>query len=92
MRRGIIAAGLHGIEQNLEFEGLYQGDPYHDPNVREVPTTLSEAIRRLEGSKAARAAIGDAVVEHYLNTARKEQAVYDKRVTDVDLMRNFERA
>lgn len=87
-----IAAGLHGIEQKLEFEGLYEGDAYHDPNVREVPKTLYEAIRRWEGSKAARAAFGDAVVEHYLNTARKEQAVYDKRVTDIDLTRNFERA
>src|SRR6185436_5752418 len=34
-----IAAGLHGIEQELEFEGLYQGDAYHDPDVREVPKT-----------------------------------------------------
>jgi glutamine synthetase len=87
-----IAAGLYGLEQKLEFEGLYQGDAYHDPDVREVPKTLYEAIRLLEGSTVARAALGDAVVEHYLNTARKEQAVYDKRVTDVDLLRNFERA
>lgn len=87
-----IAAGLHGIEQELEFEGLYQGDAYHDPNVREVPKTLYEAIRKLEESAVARAAFGDVVVDHYLNTARKEQAVHDKRVTDVDLVRNFERA
>jgi glutamine synthetase len=84
--------GLHGIEQELEFEGLYQGDAYHDPDVREVPKTLYEAIRKLEGSTAARAAFGDVVVDHYLNTMRKEQAVHDKRVTDVDLVRNFERA
>jgi glutamine synthetase len=87
-----IAAGLHGIEQELEFEGLYQGNAYLDPNVREVPKTLYDAIRRLEQSAVARAAFGDVVVDHYLNTARKEQAVHDKRVTDVDLVRNFERA
>jgi glutamine synthetase len=87
-----IAAGLHGIEQKLEFEGLYRGDAYHDPEVREVPKTLYDAIRLLERSTVGRAAFGDTVVDHYLNTARKEQAVYDKRVTDVDLVRNFERA
>ena len=43
-------------------------------------------------SKAAREAFGDVVVDHYLNTARQEQAVYDRRVSDVDLQRNFERA
>ena len=28
-------------------------------------------------------------VDHYVNTARQEQAVYDRRVTDLDLQRNF---
>jgi hypothetical protein len=31
-------------------------------------------------------------VDHYANTARQEQAVYDRRVSEVDLQRNFERA
>ena len=87
-----IAAGLHGIEHELKFEGLYTGNAYADPKVREVPKTLYEAIGMLERSKAARAAFGDVVVDHYANTARQEQAVYDRRVTDLDLQRNFERA
>ena len=87
-----IAAGLYGIANELRFEGLYTGDAYKDPKVREVPKTLYDAIRLLEGSKPAREAFGDLVVDHYVNTARQEQAVYDRRVTDLDLMRNFERA
>lgn len=87
-----IAAGLHGIEQNLTFEGLYSGNAYADPAVRQVPKTLYEAIELLDQSRAARAAFGDTVVDHYVNTARQEQKVYDQRVTDLDLMRNFERA
>jgi len=87
-----IAAGLYGIEQGLKFEGLYSGNAYADPTVREVPKTLYEAVQLLAGSKAARAAFGDVVVDHYVNTARQEQAVYDRRVSDVDLQRNFERA
>ena len=87
-----IAAGLYGIKRELEFEGIYRGNAYNDPKVREVPKTLYEAIRRLEESKVAREALGDVVVDHYVNTARQEQAVYDKQVSDIDLRRNFERA
>jgi glutamine synthetase len=87
-----IAAGLYGIEQGLKFEGLYSGNAYADPTVREVPKTLYEAVELLAGSKAARAAFGDVVVDHYVNTAWQEQRVYDRRVADLDLQRNFERA
>jgi glutamine synthetase len=87
-----IAAGLHGVEQELDLGELYKGNAYADPAVREVPKTLYEAIDLFENSKAARAAFGDVVVDHYVNTARQEQGVYDKRVTDLDLQRNFERA
>ncbi|MDQ3223397.1 MAG: glutamine synthetase family protein [Gemmatimonadota bacterium] len=87
-----IAAGLYGIEQGLTFEGLYTGNAYADPTVREVPKTLYEAVELLAASKAARAAFGDVVVDHYVNTAWQEQGVYDRRVTDLDLQRNFERA
>jgi glutamine synthetase len=87
-----IAAGLHGIEQGLTFEGIYEGNAYADPAVRQVPMTLYEAVELFRESKAARAAFGDLVVDHYVNTARQEQAVYDRRVTDLDLLRNFERA
>jgi glutamine synthetase len=87
-----IAAGLYGIEQELEFEGLYTGNAYADPAVRQVPMTLYQAVDLFAGSKAARAAFGDVVVDHYVNTFRQEQAVYDRRVTDLDLQRNFERA
>ena len=87
-----IAAGLYGITHELTFEGIYEGDAYRDPSVREVPKSLYEAIRLLEESKIAREAFGDVVVDHYVNTARQEQLVYDRRVTDIDLMRNFERA
>jgi len=87
-----IAAGIYGITHELEFEGIYTGDAYADPTVREVPKSLHQATRLLEGSKMAREAFGDAVVDHYVNTALQEQLVYDRRVSDVDLLRNFERA
>ena len=39
-----------------------------------------------------RAALGDAVVEHYVHAARWEQFEYDRRVTDWEVARGFERA
>jgi glutamine synthetase len=86
-----IASGLHGVAEKLPAPALYEGNAYQDAQLREVPKTLREAIAELEGSKIARAAFGDRVVEHYLHAARLEQDVFDRAVTDWELMRNFER-
>jgi glutamine synthetase len=86
-----IAAGLHGIGAKLKAPKLYEGNAYEDATLPQVPKTLREAIEELERSKTARAAFGDAVVDHYLHTARLEQHAFDQVVTDWELMRNFER-
>ncbi len=87
-----IAAGLHGIDAGLELEPPVAGDAYSTPGLREVPKTLREALAELEGSEVLRAAFGDDVIEHYLHTGRWEQAELDRRVTDWELVRYFERA
>ena len=86
-----IAAGLHGIQAGLKAPRLYEGNAYADATLAQVPKTLREAIDELAGSKAARAAFGERVVEHYLHTARLEQTAFDQVVTDWELLRNFER-
>ena len=43
---------------------------------------MREAIAALESGTMARAAFGDQVVDHYLNYARTEQALFDRFVTD----------
>jgi glutamine synthetase len=86
-----IAAGLHGIGGKLKPPRLYEGNAYEDASLPQVPRTLRDAIRELERSKAARAALGDRVVEHYLHAARLEQQAFDQAVTDWELVRNFER-
>lgn len=87
-----IAAGLHGIERSLELEPAFEGNAYAAEDVREVPKTLREALAALERSTVLREALGDPVIEHYLHTGRWEQLEYDRRVTDWELIRNFERA
>ncbi len=88
----LIAAGIAGIEQELPLEAPYSGDAYKGKRLREVPKTLREALELLRKSKMLRAAMGDGVVEHYLHTAQWEQFEYDRRITDWELKRGFERS
>jgi glutamine synthetase len=87
----LIAAGLAGIEEKLTLGPPHSGDAYHGAELPEVPKTLREAIDSLAGSKMLRAALGGAVVDHYVHTAKWEQFEYDRRITDWELMRGFER-
>lgn len=86
-----IAAGLYGIEQELELPEPYSGNVYEAADVPDVPKTLREAIEALDNSKVMRQALGDEVVDHYVHTARWEQYEYDRRVTDWERIRLFER-
>jgi glutamine synthetase len=85
-----IAAGLHGIENEIEPPAEMKANAY-ESQAPSVPKTLTESIALLEKSKAARAAFGDEVFEHYLHTARAEQAAFDRAVTCWERERNFER-
>jgi glutamine synthetase len=87
----LIAAGLAGVDENLELGPPHQGDAYLGKALPEVPKTLRDATEALEGSELLRPALGDAVVDHYVHTAKWEQFEYDRRVTDWELMRGFER-
>ena len=86
----IIAAGLHGIENELEPGPALEGNAYESEADR-FPSTMREAIMALELGTMARHAFGDQVVDHYLNYAHTEQALFDKTVTDWERMRYFER-
>ena len=44
------------------------------------------------GMGMLRAALGDEVVDHYVHAARWEQSEYDRKVTDWEVARGFERA
>ena len=88
----LIAAGIAGIEQQMTLEPAHQGDAYVGKRLREIPKTLREAITGLKRSQMLRDAFGDEVVDHYVHTAQWEQFEYDRRVTDWERWRGFERA
>ena len=86
----LLAAGLHGIEQGLELPRALEGNAYVSDAER-FPSTLREAIDALERGTIARAALGDDVVDHYLNYARTEQRLFDEVVICYERERLFER-
>jgi glutamine synthetase len=87
----LVAAGLHGIENELEPPAALEGNAY-ESDAERFPSTLREAIAALEQGTMARAALGDVVVDHYLNYARTEQRLFDEVVTCYERERLFERA
>jgi glutamine synthetase len=88
----LIAAGLDGIEKKMELEPVVSGDIYDaSRKLREIPKTLREATKLLDESSFLRAVMGDDVVDHYVHTAKWEQFEFDRRITDLELKRGFER-
>jgi glutamine synthetase len=88
----LLAAGIDGIENRRELEPPFVGNAYRGEDARQIPTTLRDATAAFEQSAMLRAALGDAVVEHYVHAARWEQFEYDRRVTDWEVARGFERS
>ncbi len=87
----LIAAGLHGIEQELELPEPFMGNAYESETVPDIPKTLRAALAALDGSSVLRQAMGGRVIDHYLHAGRWEQSEYDRRVTDWEVIRHFER-
>ena len=88
----LIAAGLDGVEKRMELEPAVSGNAYDTARqLREVPKTLREAAALLDRSELLRAAMGDDVIDHYVHTAEWEQFELDRRITDLELKRGFER-
>ena len=86
----LLAAGLAGIEDGLELPPPLEGNAY-ESDAERFPHSLREGIAALEAGTMARAALGDDVVDHYLNYARTEQELFDKAVTCYERERMFER-
>ena len=87
----LVAAALHGLENELELEDEFRGNAYEDATAPRVPGNLRDAHDLWELSPVAKAAFGEDVVGHYANMAKVELAAYDAAVTDWELLRGFER-
>ena len=86
----LVAAGLHGVEEELDLEPELVGNAYTSDAPR-LPTTLRHAAERFSASPLAKSAFGLEVVEHYTNMAKVELASFESAVTDWERYRCFER-
>ena len=88
----MLAAGLKGIEDQMELPPATTGDVYEDAKAADIPQTLRAATRTLRESAFLREALGGDVVDHYTRAAEWEQEEFDRTVTDWEIARGFERA
>jgi glutamine synthetase len=86
----LIAAGLHGIDNELPLEPVFEGDAYKSDKPR-VPRNIYEARDAFAGSAVVADAFGGDVVDHYVNRAEVEIAAFQSAVTDWERYRGFER-
>jgi glutamine synthetase len=86
-----VAAGLYGIDHELELGPAYGANAYEAEDVPRIPTTLVEAVDELRGSEVAVEAFGADVHHHLLNTAVQEWEASNRHVSDWELARYFER-
>jgi glutamine synthetase len=86
----MIAAGLNGIDSELDLEPALEGNAYASDKPR-VPTNLYKARDLFAASDLARDAFGQEVVDHYLNHAQVELDAFEAAVTDWEKFRGFER-
>jgi glutamine synthetase len=86
-----VAAGLYGIDHELDLGEAYPRNAYEATDVPRIPFTLVEAIDSLRSSAIAVEAFGAEVHHHLLNTAVQEWEASNRHVSDWELARNFER-
>ena len=87
----MLAAGLAGIEENLDCGPAYEGNAYLDPKLARLPSSLRDATDLFENSALAKSAFGAEVVEFYTHHARLEHQAFSDAVTDWEKQRYFER-
>lgn len=87
-----LGSGLHGIEHETAPPPPAEGDATAIEADRGLvlPSTLDDAVERLQKSKAARTVLGEAFVDHYLRTRQWECREYRKAISEWELRRYFE--
>jgi glutamine synthetase len=90
----MLAAGLAGIEENLEAPEPVEANVYHMSEeekkrrgIASLPASLFEAIHLIEKSELVQKALGDHVFNAFIENKRIEWDRYRIHVTDYELAR-----
>jgi glutamine synthetase len=83
---GLLAAGLHGLREDLELPDPIEGEAYtaKDPGVP-LPATLDQALDALEGDGTLRELIGAETVDAFIEMKRFECARHAQWVSDWEI-------
>jgi len=87
----IIAAGLDGIDRELDCGDPYVGNAYTAPDLERIPWNLVEAIGLFRDSTFAAESLGEEVHFHLTHSAEEEWKAFNNVITEWELQRNFER-
>ncbi len=86
MHAGILAAGLHGLEQQLDPGEPMSNDMYADPQAadgaKKLPLNLLDALRRLHESTTLRAGLGDELVDAFCKLKRQDWDSYCSHLSE----------
>jgi glutamine synthetase len=85
-----LAAGLWGIENEVEPPAPVVGNGYASKSARPLPRNLKEAVELLDASEHARRLLGDDFVDHYVRTRQWEVRQFERAVTNWELERYME--
>jgi glutamine synthetase len=93
----MIAAGLDGVEKGLTLadpveESLFEMDASRvtERGIKELPGTLGDAIEELRADPVVGEALGDHVLEHFIEAKTAEWNEYRTQVTQWELDRYLE--
>ena len=89
---GLLAAGMDGVERELDPADPVQQDPGNlsarereERGIRRYPETLGDALDALADDDVLRAALGEPLVESYLIIKREQWEEFTGSVTDWEL-------
>jgi glutamine synthetase len=85
-----LAAGLWGIENEIEPPAPVGGNGYAAKDAAPLPRNLRDATELLRRSERARRLLGDAFVDHYVRTREWEVRQWERAVTTWELERYLE--
>ena len=90
MKRGVLYIAWGDEMQGLIDRSIKSLRQWH-PDMPFCVKWLDSNASLLDKSKILRSAFGDDVIDHYLHAGEWEQQEFDRRVTDYERVRMFER-
>lgn len=89
---GAVASGINGIERQLPFPPLLDGNGYARKDLPQLPRSLAESVSLYTASVESKNALGQEVYEHLLTVGQGELDAFNgQTVTDWEKHRYFER-